>query len=45
MEKEAMAQEISKEFKTLIDSHDLDSIKQLQNIMYPFSFSIYFLIS
>ncbi|PWA81732.1 hypothetical protein CTI12_AA184430 [Artemisia annua] len=33
MEKEAMAQEISKEFKTLIDSHDLDSIKQLQNMI------------
>lgn len=26
--------EISNEFKTLVDSHDLDSLKQLQNLMY-----------
>lgn len=36
------SEEISTEVKTLIDSHDLDSLKQLQLLMYfsstPFSF-------
>nr|GEZ20120.1 hypothetical protein [Tanacetum cinerariifolium] len=37
MEKEAIAaasQEISHDLKTLIDSNDLDAIKQLQNIIF-----------
>lgn len=33
------SQELSSEFKTLVDSQDLDSLKQLQNLMYAF-FSI-----
>lgn len=37
MEKEAIREasvEVSHEFKTLIDSQDLDSLKQLQHLMY-----------
>nr|XP_043610432.1 kxDL motif-containing protein 1 [Erigeron canadensis] len=29
----AASQEVSSEFKTLIDSHDLDSLKQLQHLI------------
>lgn len=28
------SEEVSNELKTLVDSHDLDSLKQLQNLMY-----------
>lgn len=39
MEKEVIREasvEVSHEFKTLIDSQDLDSLKQLQHLMYCF---------
>ncbi|KAL3522840.1 hypothetical protein ACH5RR_015674 [Cinchona calisaya] len=41
----AAAEEISKEFKTLINSEDLDSIKQLQHLMYSPPLFIFFLSS
>lgn len=31
------SEEISREFKTLVDSRDLDSLKQSQNLMYVYT--------
>lgn len=33
---ESASSEISREFRTLVDSKDLDSIKQSQNLMYVY---------
>ena len=36
----AAAEDISREFKTLVNSEDLDSIRQLQHLMYVYTPSL-----
>lgn len=34
------SEQVSNEFKTLVDAQDLDSLKQLQHLMYSLSLSL-----
>lgn len=36
----AASEEVSQQFKTLVDAQDLDSLKQMQHLMYSLSLSL-----